>query len=430
MKRPYPTALVLGLTFAACNNCASGQSGPIGGSGGSIGSSSGSSGRGSSSASTEFGASSSTRSTTTSGKGTTATSVGGSSSGSVATSGGSSTTGAVQHYEYAFPPYEIDVYDMDHGFAQVQSIPVPDAEWFRGAVASAATGALYVSYGSFGGPGGQLSQLSLATNRIAWTQTYDFGIDSMSVTPDGKTLYMPTGWSSPGGLWEILDASGGNPVGSIDTTGTGPHNTIVSLDGTRVAMGPGYSDYLFVADTATNTLAATVGPVANGVRPFTINGRATMVFMTTTGYLGFYVGDMSTGEILFQVPVPGFTSSAASTCHGISLSPDETELYLIDYGNNYVHVFDPSGLPGSAPTDVADIKLQTPMTDEGWLQHTRDGRYVVVGDCGDVIETSSRTVVGNLPALTGTRIFTEIDFQDGAVSFAPQSRNQGGYVTK
>jgi DNA-binding beta-propeller fold protein YncE len=319
---------------------------------------------------------------------------------------------------------------MDHGFTQVQSIPVPNAEWFRGAVASAATGALYVSYGSFGGPGGQLSQLSLATNQIAWTQTYDFGIDSMSITPDGRTLYMPTGWSSPGGLWEILDAGSGNPEGSINTTGTGPHNTIVSLDGTRVAMGPGYSDYLFVADTATNTLLASVGPVASGVRPFTINGLATTVFMTTTGYLGFYVGDMSTGEILFTVPVPGFTSSAPSTCHGISLSPDETELYLIDYGNNYVHVFDPTGLPGSAPTDVADIKLQTPMTDEGWLQHTRDGRYVVVGDCGDVIDTASRTVVGNLPALQGTRIFTEIDFQNGVVSFAPQSRNQGGYVTQ
>jgi hypothetical protein len=361
----------------------------------------------------------------TSGFSSAATSDGGSSSGST-----TSTTAPVQHYEYAFVPSEIDVYDLDNGFQQVKTIPVPDAGTFRGGVASAVTGQLYLSYGSFSGPGGQLSELDLQTDQIVWSVTYSFGIDSMSITPDGKTLYMPTGYYSPGGIWELLDAASGNPTGFIDAGVTGPHNTIVSLDGTKVAMGPGFSNYLVVADTATGAILSQVGPVADGVRPFTINGKATLAFITTTGYLGFYVGDMASGQILFTVPVPGFTSTESSASHGISLSPDETELYLIDYGNNYVHVFDPTGLPGSAPVKVADIKLQTPMTDEGWLQHTRDGRYVLVGDCGDVIDTAKRTIVGNLPALQGTRIFNEVDFQGGRVVFSPQSRNQGGYVTQ
>ncbi len=193
-------------------------------------------------------------------------------------------------------------------------------------------------------------------------------------------------------------------------------------------MGPGRSNYLFVADVKTHALLATVGPVSEGVRPFTINGKATYAFMTTSNYLGFYVGDMGSGQILFQVPVPGFTSSSPSMCHGISLSPDEKELYLIDWGNNYVHVFDPTGLPATAPKDIADIALQTPMTSEGWLYHTRDGRYVIVGDCGDVIDTATRKIVGNLPALLQTRIFNEVDFQNGQVVFAARARNPGGYV--
>lgn len=52
----------------------------------------------------------------------------------------------------------------------------------------------------------------------------------MSITPDRETTYMPTGWGSPGGTWEILDAGSGTPEAQIETTGTGPHNTIVSLD--------------------------------------------------------------------------------------------------------------------------------------------------------------------------------------------------------
>jgi hypothetical protein len=93
-----------------------------------------------------------------------------------------------------------------------------------------------------------------------------------------------------------------------------------------------------------------------------------------------------------------------------------------------VHVFDVTGLPGTAPVDVADIKLSTPAAGEGWLQHTRDGRYVMVGADGDVIDTATRKVVGNLPAMNGSQIFTEVDFRDGAVAFSPLSRNQGGYA--
>jgi DNA-binding beta-propeller fold protein YncE len=44
-----------------------------------------------------------------------------------------------------------------------------------------------------------------------------------------------------------------------------------------------------------------------------------------------------------------------------------------------------------------------------------DGRYVFVGDVGDVIDTSTRAVVANLPALYDTRNMIEIDWTDGVV---------------
>src|SRR5205823_14959277 len=143
-----------------------------------------------------------------------------------------------------------------------------------------------------------------------------------------------------------------------------------------------------------------VGPLRGGVRPFTVNGRETLAFTTATGFLGFQVGDLATGRVLYTQDVPGygwdprrFATDAPS--HGISLSPDERELYLIDGPNDAVHVFDVSAVPGLAPRLVATIATTRPMTGEespcghdcardGWLQHSRDGRLVFVGAGGDV----------------------------------------------
>src|SRR5207248_1217360 len=114
--------------------------------------------------------------------------------------------------------------------------------------------------------------------------------------------------------------------------------------------------------------------------------------------------------------------------HGISLSPDERELYLIDTPNGYVHVFDVSGLPAATPRDVADIKLAHPPPADGWLQHSRDGRYVYVGRAGDVIDTKTRRIVDFLPPLQRTADFLEIDWRAGR-AVSTTSRYGVGYVT-
>jgi hypothetical protein len=54
------------------------------------------------------------------------------------------------------------------------------------------------------------------------------------------------------------------------------------------------------------------------------------------------------------------------------------------------------------PRDIADIKLAHPPSVDGWLQHSRDGRYVYVGLAGDVIDTRTRKIVAFLPPLQQT----------------------------
>jgi DNA-binding beta-propeller fold protein YncE len=325
-----------------------------------------------------------------------------------------------RHFEYVVTDRKITVYDIDRQNRYVGTIHVPQIVDSHGVVASPATGKLYVSFGGQGGSKGNGSMLAydLRRNRVIWRQSYDTGIDSMAITPDGRTIYMPQGEHSDSRSWSVIDGATGTVTGSIDA-GARPHNTIMGLNGNYVYLGGVGYPYLDVASTATSTVVREIGPLhgPGAGRPFTINGSQTLAFTTATSFLGFQVSSIKTGKVLFTVAPPGFTwnpaSFGATPDHGISLSPDERELYLIDTPNGYVHVFDVGRLPASPPRLVANIKMAHPPPSDGWLQHSRSGRYVYVGRAGDVIDTRTRKIVAFLPPMQKSADFLEIDWRDG-----------------
>ena len=349
----------------------------------------------------------------------------------------------IRHFEYVLPDGGIWVYDIDHGNKLVQRISLPQARGIRGVVASPGTHTLYVSFGGDGGGEGNGSLLAfdLLRNRVLWQRTYSPGIDSMAITPNGKTIYMPVGELANSSDWDVLNAATGAVTATIQG-GPGPHNTIVGLDGRYVYLGARNANYLAVASTATNQVVRQIGPLKQGVRPFTVNADQTLAFTTASDFLGFQVSDITTGKVLYTVSPQGFsfdpnTFAPSTPSHGISLSPDERSLYLIDAANGYVHVFDVSGLPGTAPRLTASVRLSHPLTGDetgclydctrdGWLQSSRDGRYVYVGDSGDVIASASHRVVAFLPTLRNTRKCLEIDWSHGR-PVATTSRYGLGY---
>ena len=314
----------------------------------------------------------------------------------------------------------------------------------RGACASSATGSLYVAYGGDGGPNGNGSLLryDLAKDTVTWKRDYPFGIDSMAVDPAGRRIFMPDGELSSDGTWYVLDAANGNVLGTIPG-GLSPHNTVLSRDGKRVYLGGRNYDWLLVADAATRKIVKRIGPLKSGVRPFTIDGSETYAFTTATGLLGFQVSSIRTGKVLHTLGFPGFgydSSTFEPTCpsHGISLSPNEHDVYVMDAPNATIHVFDVRRLP-AAPRMVASVKVRGLSGSEvgcrydclrdGWVSHSHDGRYVLVGDSGDVISTATRRVVGSIPALHETRVYLEIDFDaSGRVVWAAPFRSTVGRV--
>lgn len=338
----------------------------------------------------------------------------------------------VQRYEYVFPGRAIAVYESRPPFRLVERISLPAARSYRGIAVSPRTGMLYLSLGGNGGSSGTGALLAydLLRDRVLWERRFPTGTDSLAVTPDGRTIFLPTGERTPYEVWYVIAARTGVVTREL-RGGPGPHNTIVGPGGARAYLGPRNGDYLVVAATRPPRVLRRVGPLRHGVRPFTLDERRGLAYTTATGFLGFQQSSLRTGRVLATVPIRGFHGgrSLGTPSHGISLSPDGLELYVIDVPNSYVHVFD----VGNAPRQVADIRLRHPMRGlevgcvqdcgkAGWLQHSLDGKYVYVGDDGDVVATGTRKVVGYLKDLASSRYMIEIDWR-GGVPVATSTRS-------
>ena len=346
------------------------------------------------------------------------------------------SSGVVRHYEYVFPDGAMYVYDIDHGHRLVHVVRLPGVKGVRGVAASPRTHMLYISYGAFGGPGtiGRLMAYNLLAGSVVYNRSYSRGIDSMAIDPAGARIYMPDGEGSRDGVWSVIAARSGTVIGSING-GMSPHETVVGLSGKRVYLGGRNWPYLEVASTATDRVFKRIGPLRSGVRPLTINGRETIAYTTATSLLGFQVSSITTGRVLSTVTFgPRFERNSASflfsaPSHGISLTPNERELWVLDSPNNYVHVFDVSQVPPSRPRQIADIRLAHPLTGDGWIQVSRSGCFVYVGDSGDVLSTKSFTPVAFLPALRSTKESLEVDWR-GGLPVATSTRTGLGYVTR
>ena len=179
----------------------------------------------------------------------------------------------------------------------------------------------------------------------------------MSITPDGKTIYLP---SLEGPHWTVVNASNGDVIAAI-VVNSGSHNTIAGLDGKEAYLAGLKSPILNVADTRTQQVVKKIGPFSNVVRPFTVNGAQTLCFVNVNDLLGFEVGDLKTGKMLYRVEVPGAivgpTKRHGCPSHGIALTPDEKELWLTDAANERLHIFDASlnGICVSSSCTIQDV---------------------------------------------------------------------------
>jgi hypothetical protein len=301
------------------------------------------------------------------------------------------------------------VFDIDQGHRFVKRIKTSTGldpktgqpENVKGICACARTARVYVTTIR------TMTCLDLLSEKVLWEREYEGGCDRMAIAPDGKTIYVP---SFEKDHWNVVDADDGHVVAKI-VTKSGSHNTVYGLDGRHVYLAGLRSPMLTVAETEHHDAERTVGPFSAAIRPFTVNGRQTLCFVNVNGLLGFEVGDLTTGKKLHRVEVQGFSPGPVKRhgcpSHGIGMTPDEKELWVVDAFNQRLHVFDATVMP---PKLVESVKLRD---EPGWVTFTIDGRYAYPST-GEVIEAATRKVVAQLKDENGAPIMSEkmveIDF--------------------
>ncbi len=303
------------------------------------------------------------------------------------------------------------VYDIDHGHKFLKRIPTGGLDPktgkplnVKGICADATSGRVYV------GTTQQMMAIDLVTEKLLWEKRYDQGCDRMSISPDGKVIYLP---SFEGPTWHVVDARSGDVIATIEPK-SGAHNTVYGRDGKEVYLAGLKSPLLTIADTSTHTAARTVGPFAAAIRPFTVNGSQTLIFANVNELLGFEIGDLKSGKKLHRVEVQGFGKGPIKRhgcpSHGIGLTPDEKELWVVDAFNKKIHIFDATVMP---PKQMMSLDVRD---EPGWVTFSIDGT-LAYPSTGEVFDVATKKIVATLTDEEKRQVMSEkmleIDFVDG-----------------
>lgn len=280
------------------------------------------------------------------------------------------------------------VFDIDNNHRFVKRIPTrglhPNGKPsnVKGIAVSIPLNSVYVSTLE------SLQRIDLTTDSVIWEKQFQGGCDRMAISPDGLTMYLP---SLENTFWNVVDCKTGDILKKI-TVYRRAHNTIYGRAGDLVYLDDIGSPWLYIADARKHELSGKVGPFANNVRPFTVNGREDRVYVTVDSLLGFEVGDLKLGTKIAHVEVEGWQTGDVrrhgDPSHGIGLTPDEQELWLCDGHNMRLHVFDAKP-PYQQLTTI-------PLQDmPGWITFSIDGKYAYPSS-GEVIDVKTRKILTTL----------------------------------
>ena len=325
----------------------------------------------------------------------------------------------------------IVVLDADHDFQFVKRIPTWDVpasmspEEVSGVAASPATNMMYVA------TRGRLAAFDLRTDKKAWENTYDGTCcERPELTPDGKTLVVGSDLKD---FWYVIDAQSGSLKGKIQAPKSMfAHNMALSPDGKTVFMAPN-GVTMTVGDVPSMKAIKTI-TFSDHVRPFVINHDATRVYANLNNLLGFEIADVNTGKVIKRIEAPAdmwkpqwadvkktFYGHGCPS-HGIAMTPDETEIWVVDNINYGVLVYDNTG-------EWPVMKMTFPTTASAdWITMGLDGQYAFLSS-GDVVEVKTKKIIAQMKDEYGKPMhsekYLEMSFSNGKLIRTVSQFGQG-----
>jgi YVTN family beta-propeller protein len=267
----------------------------------------------------------------------------------------------------------------------------------KGITVSLATNSVYISNLE------TMQRVDLATERVVWEREYEGGADRMAISPDGKTIFLP---SLEKEHWHVVDAETGDVAHTLFSGNSGAHNTIFGPDGREVYLGGLRTNSLGIVDAQTYQVIRQVGPLGGPVRPFTINSDQSLAYINVNGLLGFEVANLRTGAFMYRIDVTreGFEARPPLRhgvySHGVGLTADEAEVWVVDGANERIHVYDNTVMP---PVYKESIRLRK---QPGWITFGLDGRHAYA-PTGEIIDVATKQIVAQLIDETGALVKSE-----------------------
>src|SRR3954469_4386584 len=124
------------------------------------------------------------------------------------------------------------VFNMDNGHRFVKRIdtkgfhPDKTPSNVKGIAVSISLNSIYISTLE------SLQRIDLTTEKLVWEKSFAGGCDRMSISPDGKTMYLP---SLENRFWNVVDCATGDIIKKIGVNERA-HNTIYGPSGNFVYL--------------------------------------------------------------------------------------------------------------------------------------------------------------------------------------------------
>jgi len=303
----------------------------------------------------------------------------------------------------------IVVLDAKNGYNFVKRIPVFDVpasqvpEQIAGVTASPVTQMIYIA------ARGRLAAVDLTTDKKVWENAYDGQCcERPQISPDGSFMYVGADLKN---FWYVVNPKTGELITKVMAPlSPNTHNLNLSQDGKFAFMSPN-GKVMSIADTSTHQLIKTIA-FNDNIRVFVLNHDASLIYTNQNNFLGFQIADVKTGKVLHTVEVQGFPWRErwfatprpriphACPSHGIALTNDETEVWLADGMNDYIHIFDNTVMP---PKQIESIKT---TSGPYWITVGLDGKLAYVSS-GDIIDMKSRKIIGQMKDEFGRTMYSE-----------------------
>jgi len=222
--------------------------------------------------------------------------------------------------------------------------------------------------------------------------------NSISTSPDGKLVFIAIA-ANPGGV-DVVDTASMKRIKTIPIKGA-VHYAYLTPDGKHIAATSVASKTITIVDIKTQEPLWDV-KFNSGVRPVAFekgpDGETGRMFVQESDINGFDVVDFKTHEVtgkvlLPQEPISIVGMQSGAPAHGISVSPDNKQLWVNSSVDGAVFIY-----------SLPDLKLQghTVLGNvPDWMTFTPDSRTVYISNAGSnsvsAIDTKTFREIARIP---------------------------------